>query len=93
NPQVLGIGIDENTAIDVVPGDRFRVLGEGAVMVFDGRVTHSNAPDAGDGQTLAVTDAVVHVLPEGYGFDLRDERPLMPDGTPIQKSKHERHAE
>ncbi|HEU0014444.1 MAG TPA: cyanophycinase [Longimicrobium sp.] len=83
NPQVLGIGIDENTAIDVVPGDRFRVFGRGAVMVFDGRVTHSNAPDAGDCDTLALTDAVVHVLPDGYGFDLREERPLLPDGEQI----------
>ena len=32
NPQVLGIGIDERTAI-VVEGDEFEVIGEGAVTV------------------------------------------------------------
>lgn len=83
NPNVLGIGIDENTAIDLVPGDRFTVLGEGVVMVFNGRVTHSNAPDAGDDQTLAITDAVIHTLPDGYGFNLRTKRPILPGGEEI----------
>jgi len=84
NPQVLGIGIDENTAIEVEPGGSFRVLGEGAVMVLGGRVSHTNAPDAADEDTLALTDAVVHILPDGYGYDLVEGRPLLPDGDPIE---------
>lgn len=83
NPQVLGIGIDENTAIELVPGDRFTVVGEGAVMVFNGRVTHTNAPDASNDQTLAITDSVIHTLPSGYGFNLRTKRPILPDGEEI----------
>ncbi|MBV9111155.1 MAG: cyanophycinase [Gemmatimonadetes bacterium] len=84
NPQVLGIGIDENTAIEVRPGDRFTVLGEGAVVVLGGQVTHTNAPSAGDEDTLAITDSLVHVLAEGYGFDLVSGRPILPDGTVIE---------
>lgn len=83
NPQVLGIGLDENTAIDLVPGDRFTVLGSGAVMVFNGRVTHTNAPEAGDHDVLALTDSVIHVLADGYGFDLRTKRPLLPGGEEV----------
>ena len=86
NPQVLAVGIDENTAIDVVPGDHFTVLGEGAVMVFHGRVTHTNAPDASATDTLALTDALVHVLPDGYGFDLRQSRPILPGGQVIESA-------
>ncbi|HKP75421.1 MAG TPA: cyanophycinase [Longimicrobiaceae bacterium] len=84
NPQVLGIGIDENTAIEVQPGTGFRVLGEGAVMVLGGRVSHTNAASAGDDDTLALTDAVVHILPDGYGYDVVEGRPLLPDGDPIE---------
>lgn len=83
NPQVLGIGVDENTALDVTPGDRLTVLGAGCAMVFDGRVTHTSAPAAGEHETLALTDSVVHVLPEGYGFDLKIKRPLLPGGEVI----------
>ncbi|HEX2094690.1 MAG TPA: cyanophycinase [Longimicrobiaceae bacterium] len=83
NPQVLGIGIDENTAVEVIPGDRFTVIGAGAAMVFDGRVTHTNAPQAADEETLAITDSVIHVLPDGYGFNLRTKRPILPGGEEI----------
>jgi cyanophycinase len=34
NPKLLGIGIDENTAI-VVDGDRFDVIGQGYVAIYD----------------------------------------------------------
>lgn len=85
NPQVLGIGIDENTAIEVEPGERFTVLGEGAVMVLGGSVTHTNAPDARDGDTLALTDALVHILPDGYGFDLKSSRPVLPGGDEVER--------
>jgi cyanophycinase len=85
NPQILGIGIDENTAIDVTPGVGFEVLGEGACFVVDGKVTHSNAPEVSDDETLAVTDSLVHVLPTGYRFDLKELRPILPNGEKIHK--------
>lgn len=88
NPEVLGIGVDENTALELEPGKGFRVIGAGAVMVFNGRVSHTNAPDAGDEQPLAVTDSVTHVLPEGYSFDLRTMRPGLPGGGEIASIRH-----
>lgn len=86
NPQILGIGIDENTALDLDPGRSFTVLGRGVVMVFDGRVSHSNAPDCGPEDTISVTDSIVHVLANGYGFDMEEKRPLMPDGSAIPRT-------
>jgi cyanophycinase len=83
NPQILGIGLDENTAIDVRPGERFTVLGEGAAFIFDGTVTHSNAPETYDEEVIALTDSMVHVLPNGYGFDLKSKRPVLPKGDPV----------
>ena len=37
-PELLGIGIDENTAI-VVTGDRFEVIGESYVLIYDSQKT------------------------------------------------------
>ena len=84
NPQVLGIGLDENTGVEVELGVKFTVIGENAVMVFNGHVTHSSAPRASDEDVLALTDALVHVLPNGYGFDLQRHRPILPDGTVLE---------
>jgi cyanophycinase len=43
HPELLGIGIDENTAI-VVEGDRFDVIGRGYVAIYDAH--HSTRPAA-----------------------------------------------
>jgi cyanophycinase len=86
NPQVLGIGLDENTAVDCIPGQSFTVIGAGVVTVFNGRITHTNAAMVGDDDTLALTDATLHVLPSGYRFDLQARRPMLPDGTIIPKA-------
>jgi cyanophycinase len=79
NPQVLGIGLDEDTGVHVELGRRFRVVGSGAALVFNGRVTHTNAAEAGREDVLALFDSKIHVLPSGYGFDLDRMRPLRPE--------------
>lgn len=86
NPQILGIGIDENTAVDVQPGKRFTVVGEGVVYVFDGRVSHSNAAEVGGEDGLALADISLHALPNGYGFDIEKKRPMLPDGSIIEQA-------
>jgi cyanophycinase len=84
NPEILAIGIDENTAIEVHPSERrFTVVGEGATFVCDGTVTHSNAAEAGEKDVLAMTDSLLHILPEGYSFDITTKRPLLPNGSAI----------
>jgi cyanophycinase len=75
NPRVLGIGIDENTAI-VVQGDRFKVIGSGAVYLVDGGdVTHSNIAEAAGEEALSIYDLRVHVLSSGDVFNLATKRP------------------
>lgn len=77
NPYVLGLGIDEDTAV-WVDGDRLRVLGRGAVTVVDGRgIEHTNISTAGQ-RPLALTGISLHVLPAGYGFNLDTRRALLP---------------
>ena len=76
NPRVLGIGIDEDTAI-LLEGSRFRVLGAGAVYIVDGaEVTHSNIAEASPERTLSMHDVRLHVLSSGDRFDLGRRRPL-----------------
>jgi cyanophycinase len=75
NPRVLGIGIDEDTAA-VVEGDRFRVIGSGAVYIVDGEhVSHSNLAEARPERVLSMHDVKVHVLGTGDVFDLKERRP------------------
>lgn len=92
NPGVLGVGLDENTAVRIDLGAHLRVVGTGAVVVFDGRISHSNADDAAPEDILALTDATVHVLAPRYGFDLSRMRPLLPESDrPLPPPKHIHH--
>jgi cyanophycinase len=76
NPRILGIGIDENTAIMLQPHREFRVLGEGAVTVLDGRhVTYSNIAEEETGCTMSVFGVTLHLLGAGDVFDLRHREP------------------
>jgi cyanophycinase len=75
NPRTLGVGIDENTAI-IVQGDRFEVIGDGAVYVIDGRpITHTNLSEQRAEKTMSVFDVRLHLLSEGDCFHLEDRRP------------------
>lgn len=75
SPRVLGIGIDEDTAIRV-RGDDFEVLGSGAVYVLDGAgVSRSNIAEGRGERALSLSDMRLHVLSAGDGFDLATRRP------------------
>ncbi len=79
-PAKIEAGIDENTAV-VVEGERLRVIGKGAVYVFDGsQSSYSNlGEDSTDqDQIMSVFDVKLHVLSAENQFDLRKRRPEMP---------------
>ena len=77
NPRILGIGIDENTAILVTGQRTFRVFGDGAVYVLDGStVSYSNITEAQVEKTLSIYDVKLHVLTQGDTFDLSSRRPF-----------------
>ena len=76
-PQCLGLGIDENTAI-VVKGKEFEVVGEGAVTVIDlSDMTYSNLSEILKDEDLAFCGVKLHILPEGYRFNLESRTPVL----------------
>jgi cyanophycinase len=75
-PQDMGLGIDENTAL-LVEGNKFEVVGDGAVTVVDGgAMSFNNLPYVGENESLALFDIKVHVLPNGCGFNLSERKPF-----------------
>jgi cyanophycinase len=70
SPNLLGMGIDEDTAAEVRDGRRLMVVGSGAVFVVDARGAVSDVPEARRHAPLLISGAVVHSLPGGATFDL-----------------------
>ncbi|MGI8577831.1 MAG: cyanophycinase [Nocardioidaceae bacterium] len=70
SPDLLGIGVDEDTAAVVTDGHRVEVIGKGAVTIIDGEHMTSTAHDAKRTEPLMISNARLHVLPAGARFDL-----------------------
>ena len=78
NPRVLGLGLDEDTAV-VVEGNAFEVLGSGGVYVVDGTgVSYCNVAEAEQESALSMHNVRVHVLSDGDRFNLKTRKPAPP---------------
>lgn len=84
SPALMGIGIDEDTAVELATGTtadghevrEFSVHGAGGVFLVDGSHAVSDGHEAAPGAPLLLSGAVVHSLPAGSLFDL-DARRLV----------------
>ncbi|HEX7538259.1 MAG TPA: cyanophycinase [Dermatophilaceae bacterium] len=70
SPNLLGMGIDEDTAAEVRDGRTMTVVGSGSVFIVDARTAVSDVPEARRHAPLLISGAVVHSLPAGATFDL-----------------------
>ena len=72
NPDLMGLGIDEDTAL-VVQGHLGRVVGKGGVTFVDGRgVRFDNADEVTKGAQLTLSYLRVGLVGPGYDFNLRE---------------------
>ena len=70
SPDLLGIGIDEDTAVEITPDGLLQVLGTGSVMLLDGRhSTHNTVHQLQAAQRLTFGNLCLHVLTEGWRYD------------------------
>ncbi|WP_298232356.1 cyanophycinase [uncultured Azohydromonas sp.] len=76
HPQLLGVGIDEDTAL-VVERGAIEVVGSGAVTLLDGRHMASSIERAQPGDRLTLAGLRVHVLQAGQRLG------LQADGTTV----------
>ncbi|WP_013321295.1 cyanophycinase [Gloeothece verrucosa] len=77
HPELIGIGIDENTAI-VVKNHQLQVIGEGSCTVVDLQpASHNNIKQLLKDEGLALCDVGLHILPDGYGFDLSTRKAIV----------------
>ena len=75
NPEIIGIGIDEDTAVKVFRDLHLEVIGTNAVTVIDGSaIESSNVSELNQNEILAIVGVRVSVLPHGYGYDLKNRK-------------------
>jgi cyanophycinase len=72
NPNLFGMGIDEDTAFLIEQNRAIEVLGSGAVTILDGRHVVSNVADIEEGECLEMADVRLHLLPSGSRYGTGD---------------------
>ena len=76
NPEVLGVGIDEDTAI-VINDDELTVIGSGAVYFVDGRnIEYTNVSEKRQDEVFSIFNIKLHVLTAGKKMNLSTRVPF-----------------
>lgn len=78
SPGLLGIGLDEDTAVLIDREGTLEVLGSGMVTIVDGRDTISDYFERAPGEVLTITRSSLHILAPGRQFDLNIRQAILP---------------
>ncbi|MBS5939522.1 cyanophycinase [Clostridium sartagoforme] len=88
NPEVVGVGIDEDTALVVRDNGDAQVVGNGAVYILDGRnITYSNVSEQNSDEVLSMFNVNLHVLKEGDKFNLLSKLPFEEEKSKDENSE------
>ncbi len=71
NPFAVGIGLDEDTAAFIRPGDDLEVVGSGGITIIDPtNLSYSSMDRARRGDPVSLIDVKLHILIAGGRFDI-----------------------
>jgi cyanophycinase len=71
NPFAVGIGLDEDTAAFIRPGDQLEVVGSGGITVIDPTdLSYSSMDRARRGEPVSLIGVKLHILVSGGRFDI-----------------------
>ena len=71
-PQMVGIGLAEDTGLVIKSGKIFEVIGSGMVIIFDPRkLKHNNQEILEEGTPMSLTNLKTHVLANGDRFNIK----------------------
>jgi len=70
-PDLIGIGLAEDTGMIIRNNSEFEVIGSGMVIVFDGRnIKHNTISQLKEGTPMTLTNLITHVLANGDKFEI-----------------------
>jgi len=90
NPQQLGIGLGEDTALIITNGDKAECRGSGMVVIIDGnQIEQTNITEIEDGNPIYVENLKVHLLAKDCKFSIKDRKMLA---TNLSSTKRKQKA-
>lgn len=85
NPDLLGVGLDEDTAVEIDSQGLLTVLGRGSVMIVDGtEMSYTDIHRIPEQAPLTIFGMRLHVLSSGYQYNIGSRTPrLSPQPPPV----------
>lgn len=75
HPNLIGLGLAEDTGMIIKNGNDCTVIGSGMVIVFDGsKLTHNNEKILEDGTPMTMANLAVHVLSNGDMYNIKNRK-------------------
>ncbi|MDH4071736.1 MAG: cyanophycinase [Gammaproteobacteria bacterium] len=75
NPFAVGIGLDEDTAAFIRPGDDLEVVGSGGITIIDPtHLSYSSMDRARRGDPVSLIDVSLHILISGGRFEITSRK-------------------
>ena len=84
-PNLLGLGLAEDTGVVIKNGNEMEVIGSGMVIVFDGsKLEHNNEEILEEGTPMTITNLTTHVLANSDKFFIKEKRiEVLPIDAPF----------
>jgi cyanophycinase len=80
NPFAVGIGLDEDTAAFIRPGDDLEVVGSGGITVIDPTdLSYSSMDRARRGEPVSLIGVKLHILISGGRFEIESREAIAED--------------
>jgi len=77
NPFAVGIGLDEDTAAFIRPGDDLEVVGSGGITIIDPtELSYSSMDRARRGDPVSLIDVKLHILIAGGRFEIESRKAI-----------------
>lgn len=70
-PDLLGVGIDEDTALVIERGEAMEIIGKGTVTLVDPSQMQSNVNELETLEQIEMLGVQLHVLPAGHRYSLK----------------------
>ncbi len=75
HPNLLGLGLAEDTGIVIEQRNHFKVIGSGMVLLFDpSKLSHNNHSILPEGTPISLGNLVVHILANNDEFTIDDRK-------------------
>lgn len=85
NPNVLGIGLGEDTGLLIKNGTEMEAVGSGLVILVDGKnIKNTNITDVDMGQPISISNLTVHVMSQFDTYDVKTRELLIHNGPTNQ---------